>query len=81
MPVCDKVNIPDLDECYCRQRFPPSSRLSNAQPAFPVVILKRIEVAVKIVAATLATLDLADWHGSYPGTVVGRSRAAGFDFS
>jgi hypothetical protein len=81
MSVLDKVNVSDPDQLYCRQYLPATSRLSDAQPAYLVMILKRIEVTVKVVAAPLATLDLADGYALYPGTATARSCATGFNFS
>jgi hypothetical protein len=70
MPILDKVNLPYLDQFHRRQCLPPFPCPGNVQPAFLVVLLERIKVAVKISAAAFTAPNLADGHGAYPGVAV-----------
>ena len=67
MPITDKVNVPYLNQFYRRQCLPSSPRCGDAQPASFVVILEGVEVAVKVITATITTTDLTDRHRPYPG--------------
>ncbi len=44
--VSDEVDVPDLDQFYQRQRYPPLPGGSDAQPALPVVRLEWLEACV-----------------------------------
>ena len=79
MPITDKVNILYLDQSYRRQCLPPSPRCGDAQPAPLVVILERIEIAVKVSAATSTTTDLTDWYRPYPGMAASVYCTGGLD--
>jgi hypothetical protein len=70
MPILDKVNVPNLDQFYRRQCLPSLPRRGYTQPTCFVVILERVEVAVKVVTAPLAATDVTDRHRPYLGTIV-----------
>jgi hypothetical protein len=79
MPITDKVNVPYLDQSYRWQCLPSSPCCSDAQPASLVVILERVEVAVKVIAATSTTTDLTDRHRPYPGIAASVYCTGGLD--
>ncbi len=81
MPIPDKVNVPNLDQFYRRQCLPSLPRRGDAQPASFGVILERVEVAVKVIAATFTATDLADRHRPHAGMAASVYGAGGIDLS
>ena len=75
----DEVNVPDLDQFYRRQGFPLSPRCGDVQPAFLVAVLEGVEIAVKVIAATVTPPDLTNRYGPYPHIVVSVDGAGGLD--
>lgn len=75
VPIPHKVAVAYLDQ---RHGWQVSSLLpgrGNAQPALTGVVLKRVELAVKVGCTALAAADLRDSHRARPAVAAG-SRSA-----
>jgi hypothetical protein len=79
MPILDEEKFPYLDQIYWRQCLALAVRPGYPQPASPIVIPERVEVAIKVAGPVLTTLDVTDGHALYPQVALTVCDAGGVD--